>query len=337
MAPLETQADPPDPDGGVEPWQPPDGFDAFQEALVLSACPVGSSVVAASPYRPGYIQYPLRVQVRMPDGSERVCAIKTSPEVGGAQREGLLLPVLGRLGLTVPALLAGPVPHPDYPHAGALFVMSELAGQPLPWIHPTLEEADATCRLLLEAVAAMHALTEPLRRDPVAARLPEHTLMGELDGIVHKGGPWFGVDLFAGAVERLQPVLERIDTPLVFSNGDYNPLNFLWDGTWLTGWLDFTHACFEDPHIGFAKFTIWAYDSFGWGAGARSGLVERYLVSRDVSRAEFAPRLALRCLSLLQRDVSVTGDHDAHAREAMLDVLRRALNTLPRDWREASQ
>ena len=330
---MDTSAAPlpmptPRPDGVYDPWLPPGGMDAFQEALVLSAYPAGSGIVAASSYRPGYIEYPLRVRVQTPGGAEAVCAIKASSRIGGAEREGRLLPVLARLGLRVPDVLAGPVHHPDYPQAGALFVMTELNGRPLPWILPTLEEVDATCRLVLEGVAAMHRLTEPLRREPVAAALPERTLVSELDGIIRRGGPWLGVGQFADAVERLNPVLASIRTPLVFSNGDYNPLNFLWDGQRLTGWLDFTHACFEDPHIGFAKFTIWAYDSFGWGAGARSGLVERYLYSRNVSRSEFAPRLALRCLSLLQRDVSVDGDRDVGPREAMLSVLRQAMASL---------
>lgn len=73
---------------------------------------------------------------------------------------------------------------------------------------------------------------------------------------------------------------------------------------------------------------IWAFDSYGWGAGARAGLVERYLYTQNVSRSEFTPRLALRCLWRLQRDTSVTGHEDAFQREAIVKTLRDALADL---------
>ncbi|MFL7809721.1 MAG: aminoglycoside phosphotransferase family protein [Anaerolineae bacterium] len=307
------------------PWQPPLGMDAFQESLVLSAYSPGSRIVEASSYRPGYMQYPLRVRVQTAGGKERGCVLKADPLIGGVEREAALLPVLSRLGLAVPAVLAGPIAHPDYPNAGALLVLSEMRGEPLPWLDATLMEVDATCRLLQEGVGAMHRLTEQIRREDVAMVLPERTMPSELEGICQRGGPWLDVPLFSEAIRRLRPILERIHTPLVFSNGDYNPLNFLWDGERLSGWIDFTGACFEDPHIGFAKFVIWAFDSYGWGPGARAGLVERYLYAQDVSRSEFAPRLALRCLWRLQRDTSVTGREDAFQREAIVNVLQHAL------------
>ena len=99
------------------PWQPPTGIDAFQESLVLSAYPSGSKVVEADSYRPEYMHYPLRVTVQTPDGHQNVCVLKAAPLIGGIEREGMVLPVLARLGLPVPAVLAGPVTHPDYPNA----------------------------------------------------------------------------------------------------------------------------------------------------------------------------------------------------------------------------
>jgi len=323
MTPLVTEI--PYPFDHYSPWQPPSGMDSYQESLVLSAYPEGSRVIEANSYRPGTMQYPLRVSVQTLDGEKKVCVLKADPLIGGVEREGRLLPVLARLGLSVPSVLAGPIVHPDYPNAGALVVLSEMRGKPLPWLDATLTEIDVTCRLLQEGVAAMHQLTEPIGYEDVAKELPEKTMLSELEGIIHRGGPWLEVGLFSEAVQRLLPIMAGIQTPLVFSNGDYNPLNFLWDGKSLIGWIDFTGACFEDPHIGFAKFMIWAFDSYGWGAGVRGGLVERYLYARDVSRSDFAPRLALRCVWRLQRDTSVAGEKDAFQREAILTVLRHAL------------
>ena len=121
------------------PWQPPDSVDEFQKALILDAYPPGSEIVEVRSYRPGYLDYPYRIQVRLPAGKESACVVKASPLIGGIEREGAVLPVLARLGLPVPAVLAGPTAHPDYPHAGPLVVLSELPGKALPWIDVTLQ------------------------------------------------------------------------------------------------------------------------------------------------------------------------------------------------------
>jgi hypothetical protein len=218
--------------------------------------------------------------------------------------------------------------HPDYPDGGALMVLSELPGKSLPWRDITLAEADLTCRLHQEAVSRLHQLTEQALDEPVAQELPKKSLHAELDGILSRGGPWLDVPVFSEALETLQPILKNIQTPLVFSNGDYNPLNFLHDENSLTGWLDFTGACFEDPLIGFAKLIIWSFDILGWGAGVRAGMVERYLYRQNLSRSNFLPRLVLRCLWRLQRDTSVASEQDAFSRQAMLQVLRDALDGL---------
>jgi hypothetical protein len=311
-----------------DPWQPAPKVDEFQVSLVLAEYPPGTKMVEASPYRPGYMHYPFRIKVQLPDGGEAFCVLKADPLIGGVEREGKLLPVLACLGLPVPSVLAGPRMHPDYPNGGALVVLSEMPGKPLPWGDITLAEADYTCRLHQEAVNRLHQLTEQVLDEQASQELPKKTLHAELEGILSRGGPWLEVPIFAEALESLQPILEHIQTPLVFSNGDYNPLNFLHDGNSLTGWIDFTGACFEDPLIGFAKFFIWSFDILGWGARVRAGLVERYLYRQDLLRSDFLPRLALRCLWRLQRDTSVANEQDAFSRQAILRVLRLALDAL---------
>jgi len=310
-----------------QPWQPPAEMDAFQESLALDGYPAGTRIVKVDSYRPGYMRYPLRIGVQLSSGREVYCALKAVPLSGGIEREAKLLPVLARFGLPVPAVLSGPAIHPDYPDAGAMVVLSEMPGKPLPWVNATLAEIDLTCRLHQKAVARLHQLTEQVRYVDMAKELPEKTMLFELKGIVRRGGPWLKTKVFSEAVQRLHSIVTSIETPLIFSNGDYNPLNFLHDGQDVTGWIDFAGACFEDPYIGFAKFIIWGFDSFGWGS--KGGLVERYLYTQDVSRSEFAPRLALRCLWRLQRDTSVASEKDAFQREAILKVLRASLMALP--------
>jgi hypothetical protein len=280
----------------------PKGVDGFQERLVLSAFPAGSTIVEVTSYRPGYMHYPVRVRVQTPTSSVVGCVLKDDRFVGGVEREARLLGVLRGLGLPVPQVLAGPTSHPDYPDGGQLLVLEEMPGRPLPFGgQASLDEVDLTCRLLPEAIGRLHELTDAVRATAVGAALPARTLLDEYDEIHRVGGPCLEHPQLAAALRALRPALERVATPLVFTNGDYNPINFLHQDGRLTAWLDFTHACFEDPLIDFGKFVAWSYDR-GWWSAAKSGLVERFLYDRGLSRAHFAPRLALRCLRLLQTD-----------------------------------
>jgi hypothetical protein len=311
-----------------DPAALPTSMDAFLAGLVLSGYPPGARIFDSQSYRPSYVEFPLRVCVRMLDGRQEACVLKAGRFIGETEREAALLPALARHGLPAPRLLAGPALHPDYPGAGPFLVISELPGEPLPWIGVNLDQADLACRLLFRGVERLHQLTPSLREEKAASLLEEKTLLSELQGIRSRGGPWFTQGWFSAAVERLVPVLASVREELVFSNGDYNPLNFLYEGNELTGWIDFGLACFEDPYIGFTKFIIWGYDSYGWGTGVKTGLVERYLYAHNLSRVDFAPRLALHCLWRLQREISVCGDADAEYREAVLKVLEQALKDI---------
>lgn len=206
--------------------------------------------------------------------------------------------------------------------------MEELPGSPLPWgIHASLAEADLSCRHLIQGVLCLHQLTDQVK-PRLGNALPTITLSSELAQIVERGGEWLESGMFAEAVTLLLRSFASIRMPLVFSNGDYNPLNFLHEGEMLTGWIDFEHACFEDPHVGFAKFLIWSTDAYGWGTGTRAGLVERYLYAQNVSRREFAPRLALRCLRHLQDELSVGDTVNRSPNAHIVGLLQNALADL---------
>ncbi len=294
------------------------------ETLLLSAYPSGTHILNTHTYRPGHRTNPMRV--RAPDGTTANCVIKTSERIELIEREARVLGALAELGLPVPIVLAGPARMTDQPGIYAVIALSELPGQPLPWLGTTsLAEADLTCRLLIQGVAQLHQLTERVSRHEIAKIVPRTTLSAELNAIVELGGGWLEVDLFVRAVAYLHSKLDDVQIPLAFSNGDYNPLNFLHDGTVLTGYVDFEHACFEDPHAGFAKFLTLSFDAYGWGTGMKVGLVERYLYTQDISRREFVPRLVLRCLQRLQREVSVTGNADVIQRRHMLNVLQESV------------
>ena len=112
----------------VDPDHP---LSTFQEGLVLSTCPGGARVVEATPVREKWLPCPIRVQLALPTGETRPLILRLDCHRGGVAREAVVLPVLARLGLAVPALLAGPVCDPDRPSSGAMTVLSVLPGEDL--------------------------------------------------------------------------------------------------------------------------------------------------------------------------------------------------------------
>jgi aminoglycoside phosphotransferase (APT) family kinase protein len=125
-------------------------------------------------------------------------------------------------------------------------------------------------------------------------------------------------------MDALDKHLPRHRLPLVFSNGDYNPLNVLADAAGLTGWVDFEHAGFEDPLIGLPKFQFWSHDS-GWSLGSQVGIVERFLFRRHVAPSAFMVRVALRGLTHLH---DTTPDDPP---SSMLSQIERAVALLETD------
>lgn len=268
---------------------------------ILSMHPETTEITDIQSYRPGYLPYPARVACQTASGRSVVYVLKASAYPDMLAYEALVLRGLTDLHFPVPQVLGGPVTIKDEHEPLTILLLSEMVGHPLPWVGlKDLAAAQRTCRLVQEAVDALHALTPRVLEHPVAASVPSITLESEAQTIVKRGGPWFEVPIFAEALALVQTTLPRFTRPLIFSNGDYNPLNFLVDNDALTGWIDFEHACFEDPYIGFAKFILWADDDYGWGVGAKAGLVERYLYEHQVEPAAFLVRLILRGLRYVQ-------------------------------------
>lgn len=270
-------------------------------SALLRACPQFADILDMASYRPGYLPYPARVTVRLASGNSHVCVLKADADAASIQREAQVYAALEDLAFAAPRLLGNDAFQGDNGELLTFLVLSELPGEPLPWLDLNdLTVAYRTCQLASSAIDALHELTPRLLTHPVAAALPAVTLAAELQATIARGGPWLREPTFARALTLLQDILPNDRGPLVFSNGDYNPLNFLWDGSTVTGWLDFVHARFEDPLIGLAKFLLWADDAYGWGAGAKAGFVERYLYEHDIAPHDFLVRLVLRGLSHLQ-------------------------------------
>jgi aminoglycoside phosphotransferase len=293
---------------------------------ILQIYPQAARILDIHSYRPGYLPYPARLSVQTTAGQTMVCVLKVSGDGERLAFEAQVLRALADLQLPVPQVLVGPAPIPGAPEPLTILLISEVPGQPLPWISLTdLATADRTCGLVHAAVDRLHALTPAVLAHPIATRLPSRTLASEAQLIRDHRSAWSDVPLFRDALQLVHAAIPRYRSPLVFSNGDYNPLNFLAADGALVGWIDFEHACFEDPYIGFAKFLLWANDDFGWGAGAKVGLVERFLYTHQVAPAAFLVRLVLRGLFHLQDSSPADPPH------FMLQVIADAVERLGQD------
>jgi aminoglycoside phosphotransferase len=264
---------------------------------LLAAYPQAVRIVDSQSCRPGYLPYPARITFETTTGVQTTCVLKVNKQAHIIAHEAYVLQLLRELQLAVPRVLADPIPLTLQGQSLTALLLSELPGQPLPWIAlADLADANLTCHLLHTAVDRLHELTSLVRTHDLGTRLSSVTLEAELQSIRKRADHWLAVPLFGEAVTVVQELLPRFILPLVFSNGDYNPLNFLYSEGKLTGWIDFEHACFEDPYIGFTKFFLWADDESGWGAGVKFGLVERYLYNHNIEPAAFLLRLVLRGL-----------------------------------------
>lgn len=298
----------------------------FQEALLLALFPTGTRIQATRMFQPEYPPSPVRVELALADGEQRAVVLRLSRNPAAVAPEARLFQALALIGLPVPTVLAGPVSDPTAAHDEPQVVLSLLPGVDLQ--HLSLSSPADLLRakdLVIEAVAWLHRLTPAVAASSIAADIPRVTLGAELNAVFLRGGPWLQEPEFQEAVHQLAPALDAIKTPLVFSNGDYQPANFLTDGQTLTGFVDFEQARFEDPHYGFAKYLVYDMDPLN-----DAGLVEHYLDRSGVSKREFAPRMAVRCLWTLQREVAVRGGNQkmAQYRTAVLELLHAATSEI---------
>jgi len=236
--------------------------------------------------------------------------------------EAGVLAALAGLGVPVPRVLNGPMIDPETKRS--FTVLSMLLGHNLQFLAE--ESADGirlSKRLLLEGIKRLTGVTAELAQQSIAATVPRLDLPAQLEKCHDPRRPWSDEPLFVRAVEKLAPVLQAISEPLVFTNGDYQPANFLAEKGELSGVVDFELAAFQDPLIGFAKYPI--YDMYPLNG---AGVVDDFLESRGFSRNDFAPRLALGCLITLQREIIVEGgdEHEHRYRERVITLLHNALD-----------
>ena len=65
--------------------------------------------------------------------------------------------------------------------------------------------------------------TDFITEHEVSKILPNIALVDELKALSVADNPWLGEKMYQDAIQKLQKILPHIKTPLVLSNGDYQP------------------------------------------------------------------------------------------------------------------
>ncbi|CAN5526609.1 hypothetical protein BH11ARM2_BH11ARM2_01780 [soil metagenome] len=266
---------------------------------------------------------PENVRAILTDG--RQVRVQRTGRRGGIEDEAAVTPHLLDAGLPVPAIVAPPICE-DEP-GGAISAKFEPTGMSLvEWAcdsRRSFHDLDRACDLMLLVSDRLSAVTPSILADPSCSRLERCTLANELARTEEIGGPWLDHPEFADALQRLRPVVDALPKEVVFTNGG-NPPNFVNvdDAGELVELWGFAWCRLEDPHYGVTKY--WTYDIYPF---RRIGYVERYLVHHRLTMSDLAPRLAVRALATLQREVPLSGG-DPEYRDSLLAWLRKAMAEL---------
>ena len=240
---------------------------------------------------------------------------------GDVNQEVAAFRALKEFGLPVPDVLVSPFQNEQ---GEDVAIYSVLAGENLQKLSMRSESGLQQAKeLLIQAVTKLSETTTFMEKHEMGKEIPRLTPLVEFEAARKQDSPWSKDDMFQTAVKKLQPVLEKIDAPLVFSNGDYQPGNFLASNGVITGFLDFESPVFQDPLMGFVKYPI--YDLFPL---ARTNIVETFLERTGFSKKDFASRLALGCLKILQEEISVSGGDGEEKiyRSRVLNLLNESIS-----------
>lgn len=299
----------------------------WRSKWILSAFPAGAKILRAEVMGHDWEALPERdveVTVSTPEGGVETLVLRMSGRKDGIRIEAELLPILAGHGLPVPRVIKGPTADPDFPDRGLLLATTKPAGRSAcSWaVDGGTKAIDHACGVVLEAIDLIAGATAAVEASTVAKLLERCTLSDELARIIKIGGPWTSDPAFAQAIELLGPIVARIQVPLVFSDSGTGPNACVDEEGKFVGFATFAWARIEDPHYQITKY--WTYDC--WPI-RRAGFVERYLVRKNLSMREFAPRLAVRALATLQREIPLTGGDEGYRKE-MLGWLKMAIDHL---------
>lgn len=286
-----------------------------EKDLILSAYPEGTIIEEAHFFDNYNLPCPIKVKIVIPTGESKFVVLRKKRH-GVAKLEAAILPLLSKCGLPVAKVIAGPKHD--------ALVLSLLEGENLQHFSMrSKRHAEKAKELLTESFIRLESVTQKISQD-AAELLPRFTLADELD-IISGEGPWNGEKVFKEAVDFLFPLLPQISTPLVFTNGDYQPANFLTDGKRITGFVDFEGAQFCDPLLLPCKYITHDLHPLN-----KAGFIDFYLKKRGYTKHAFSIRLALFCLITLHYEIPVhpTDQGKQEYQKHVLRLLKESLKTI---------
>ncbi len=297
---------------------------SFESEQILSVFPKQSKIKDSQFFDNYDLPCPIKVVIELPDNKETTVVLGRT-EQGEVRIETDILKTLHKLGCPVPEVLIDPIENPK--KAGEqITILSLLPGVNVQKLSMgTKEDLQKAKELIIDGIKRLTEITERISQEPIAQTLPHLHLIDQFKAIQNSEKPWSDELVFKDAIQKLKPVLEKISTPLVFTNGDYQPANFLTDRKKITGLVDFESASFQDPLIGLVKYPIYDLHPLN-----QAGFVDDFLKANGYSNADFAPRLALGCLMTLQKEIPVKNGskEDNEYRDRVLGLLSIALEQL---------
>ena len=303
------------------------GLSETQLALIHAAFP-GAGILSVQNDPEPWMPFGPRVCLTLADGSEKTVDFRGDIDPARAA----LLPVLERLGVPGPRIIQSPVPE----GAGFQSLCETPRGENLSlWtLGGTPHRIRLATERAFEGIDRLQGVTEALQADPVGASLERRTLADEVailtDDDRWNADPWLAEEgraraewlrapWFSDAVAKVQAAIADIHDPLVYTNylhffpqgyriapssDPFNePLGAPGDPAYGKNPLaEFVYLFghFGDPLLGLAM--VWVYDCYPF---VHTGFVEQFLWRRGVTKREFAPRLALKALQMVARDLPV--------------------------------
>ncbi|MEK6948110.1 MAG: phosphotransferase [Nanoarchaeota archaeon] len=297
------------------------GLSSVEKNLVLSCFPKGSKIIESKFFNNYNLPCPIKVRIQLPNKKIENVVLRKSRN-GDVRKEAEILKSLKNLHLPVPKVLhdAQKINNQEYAS-----VLEYIKGTNLQYFSMRSKKNIKKAKdLLFDAIMRMAELTYKIKKCNLSKDLIEKTLISQLDEIKNSK-PWNSESLFKESVKKLEPILKNIDMPLIFTNGDYQPANFITNGKEIVGLLDFDKACFQDLLIGITKFPI-----YGLRPLNKAGFVKKFIKETGFTEKEFMPRLALGCLITLQKEIPVKyGNKETiNYRKHVIKLLKKSLNEI---------
>ena len=312
------------------------GLAELQRSLLDAAFPNARILSVQADLEP-WMPFGPRVRLALPGGAEKAADFRGDIDPARAA----LLPVLERLGIPGPHLLAGPVSRPaaerdarnwngaDFltlcePPRGENLLLWALGGTPHR-IRLATERA-------FEAIDRLQGITAALQADPLGAALEQRTLADEAARLTDEArwnaDPWLAAEgrnrtqwlqdpWFAGALQEVQAALPAVALPPVYTHySHFLPLSYR-----ITPAADvFAEPLGApgDPAYGANPLVEYVHPFGHYGDPllglamvwvydcypfVHTGFVEQFLWRRGVTKREFAPRRALTALQMIARDL----------------------------------